>query len=123
MGAYVYRLKGPKAFDVMNIEGNEEKVYHLVFWYKPYLSVFNPEPRWMKGIRAFQGRLKSLFKDIEVKYAMSVFVKDDGTILRSDHILRWNPRWTCVTDEPNWGNLKRIKVEPENIISLIDKHT
>lgn len=123
MGAYVYRLKSPNTYDEMFVEGKPERVYHLVFWYKPYYSMWEPDPRWMKGIKLFQGRLKSLFKDVEVKYAMSVFVKDDGTILRSEHILRWNPRWTCVTDEPNWGNLKRIKIEPENIIRLIDKHT
>ncbi len=114
MGAYVYRLKGPNAYDEMIVEGQPEKVYHLVFWYKPYYSMWEPEPRWMKGIKLFQGRLKSLFKDIEVKYAMSIFEKDDGTIIRSDHILRWNPRWTCVTDEPNWGNLRRIKINEFN---------
>ena len=35
MGAYVYRLKGTKSFTTEVIEGKPEKVFDLVYWYKP----------------------------------------------------------------------------------------
>jgi hypothetical protein len=111
MGAYVYRLKAPSAYDYITVDGKQEKVYHLVFWYKPYLSCFYaPEPSWTRQIKMFKGRLKQLFKDVEVKYVRSIYEKDDGTILRGDTIYRWHKNWLCVTDEPNWGNMKKVKV-------------
>lgn len=109
MGAYVYRLKAPSAYDYITVDGKQEKVYHLVFWYKPYLSCFYaPEPSWTRQIKMFKGRLKQLFKDVEVKYVRSIFEKPDGTIIRGDTIYRWHKNWLCVTDEPNWGNMKRF---------------
>lgn len=114
MGAYVYRLKAPSAYDEMMIEGKMEKVYHLVYWYKPYYSMWEPDPSWMKPIKMFQGRLKQLFKDVEVKYVQSIYEdKERGTIDRSEHIYRWHKNWLCVTDEPNWGNMRRITPDKE----------
>jgi hypothetical protein len=114
MGAYVYRLKAPSAYDEMMIEGKMEKVYHLVYWYKPYYSMWEPDPKWMKPIKMFQGRLKQLFKDVEVKYVQSIYEdKEKGTINRSEHIYRWHKNWLCVTDEPNWGNMRRITPDKE----------
>jgi hypothetical protein len=113
MGAYVYRLKGTKAFDEMLIEGKMERVYHLVYWYKPYYSMWEPEPRYMRGIRAFEGRLKSIFKDTEVKYAIPVFINKDGTINRNQFALQWKPNWVSVVDDPDWQQLKIIKIPNE----------
>jgi hypothetical protein len=122
MGAYVYRLKSPKAYDIMSLDGKQEKVYHLVFWYKPYYSMWEPEPKWMKPIKMFKGRLKQLFKDVEVKYVRSIFERPDGTINRGETIFRWHKNWLCVTDEPNWGNMKRVTPDIIFTSSSIDEN-
>jgi hypothetical protein len=113
MGAYVYRLKGTKAFDEMLIEGKMEKVYHLVYWYKPYYSMWEPEPRYMRGIRAFEGRLKSIFKNTEVKYAIPVHIDKEGNIHRNQYALQWKPDWVSVVDDPDWQQLKIIRLPNE----------
>ena len=52
MGAYIYRLKGTKAFEEYIIEGKKEKVYDYVYWYKPYYhGMFESEPKWLKPIK------------------------------------------------------------------------
>jgi hypothetical protein len=38
MGAYIYRLKGTRAFEEFIIEGRKQKVYDYVYWYKPYYT-------------------------------------------------------------------------------------
>lgn len=45
MGAYIYRIKGTKAWSYQTINGTPEKVYDLVYWYKPYYyGMFESEP-------------------------------------------------------------------------------
>ena len=112
MGAYVYRLRGKKHFTEMPVEGKLEKVYDLVYWYKPYYSFWDTkEPRWMKGVRLFEGRLTSMFKDIDVKYVRSIFIdQKTGKRTESDYILKWKKGKVCVVDEPDWEGLQHIKV-------------
>jgi len=110
MGAYIYRLKGPKHFTEMTVNGRLEKVYDLVFWYKPYYSFWDEkEPTWMKGIRLFGGRLKTMFKNIDVKFVRIVNVNSKtGTVDYYKNIMEWRPGMLSVYDEPDWEGLKQI---------------
>jgi hypothetical protein len=112
MGAYIYRLRGPKHFTEMPVEGKMEKVYDLVFWYKPYYSFWDEkEPSWMKGIRLFGGRLKTMFKSVEVKFVRIVDInKKTGTINYADTVMEWRPGMLSVYDEPDWERLRHIKL-------------
>lgn len=111
MGAYVYRLRGKNHFKEMIVEGKQEKVYDLVFWYKPYYSFWNEkEPSFMKSVRLFGGRLKSMFKNVDVKYVRPVYINKDGTRSESSHILEWRKGMIEVVDDPNWQGLKLIKL-------------
>ena len=96
----------------MPIEGKMEKVYDLVFWYKPYYSFWDSkEPSWMKGIRLFGGRLKTMFKDVNVKFVRIVDVDNKtGKINYSDTVMEWRPGMLSVYDEPDWEKLRHIKL-------------
>jgi hypothetical protein len=111
MGAYIYRLRGKRHFKEMFIEGKKEKVYDLVYWYKPCYSLWNEkEPTWMKSVRLFGGRLKSMFKNVEVKYARPVYINKDGTRSESCHVLEWRKGMVEIMDDPDWQGLKQIKL-------------
>lgn len=112
MGAYIYRLKGKKHFNEMIIEGKSEKVYDLVYWYKPYYSFWSDkQPSWMKPIKMLGARLEKMFKDVNVKYARTVYI-DEHTNEKtySNYVMEWRPGMVEVCDEPNWQGLKQIKL-------------
>jgi hypothetical protein len=112
MGAYIYRLRGPKHFTEMLVEGKMEKVYDIIFWYKPYYSFWDEkEAPWMKGVRLFGGRLKAMFKSINIRFVRIVSInKKAGTIDYSNTIMEWRPGMLSVCDEPDWEKLRLIKL-------------
>lgn len=99
MGAYIYRLKGTKAFKNLIINGKQEKVYDLVYWYKPYYhGMFESEPKWMKPIHMLAARLEKKFKEIGYpKYVR--YLHDDGTY--SSEVEEWGNTISC-SDEGQW---------------------
>lgn len=112
MGAYIYRLKGKKHFSNIIIGDKLEKVYDLVFWYKPYYSFWSDkQPSWMKPIKMLEARLKKIFKDVNVKYARTVYVDEHtGVKTYSNYVMEWRSGMVEVCDEPNWQGLKQIKL-------------
>ena len=98
----------------MPIEGNFEKVYDLVYWYKPYYSFWEKnEPKWMKPIRMLNARLKKMFRDIDVKYVRVAYEdRSTGQLIRDRHVMEWNvPRGeVSVYDEPDWNGMRRIEL-------------
>ena len=94
----------------MPINGSLEKVYDLVYWYKPYYSFWDEkEPRWMKPIRMLEARLEKMFRDIDVKYVR--VVHEDRTtkqLMRDNRIMEWNlPKGgVSVYDEPDWNGMR-----------------
>lgn len=96
----------------MPVEGKIEKVYDLVFWYKPYYSFWDEkQPSWMKGINLFRGRLKTIFKDVDVKFVRIVDInKKTGTVNYSNIAMEWRPGMLFVYDEPDWERLRQIKL-------------
>lgn len=114
MGAYIYRLKGKRHYKELEVEGKTEKVYDLVYWYKPYFGGFwdEKEPQWMKPIRMLGARLRKMFKDIDVKYVQVVY-EDLHTKQpkRDEHVMEWNVRGDiAVYDDPDWNGMRRIKL-------------
>jgi hypothetical protein len=112
MGAYIYRLKGKRHYKELEVEGKLEKVYDLVYWYKPYYSFWDEkEPKWMKPIRMLHSRLEKMFKDVEVKYVQPVHEdRNTGQLQRSNFVFEWNlPKGhISVYDEPDWNGMRRI---------------
>ena len=85
MGAYIYRLKGTRAFDILEVDGKKEKVYDYVYWYKPYhTGLFEKEPSWMKPVKMLDARLRKAFASIEpvkwVRHVNEQGVKDNEII-------------------------------------------
>jgi hypothetical protein len=104
MGAYVFRLKGTKAFKNLHVNDKIVKVYDLVYWYKPcYYGMFESEPKWMKPIHMLGARLEKKFK--EIGYPEYVrYVNDDGVY--DETISEWGNCISC-SDEGQWyQNLK-----------------
>jgi hypothetical protein len=114
MGAYIYRLKGTRAFEEFIIEGKKERVYDYVYWYKPYRTgLFESEPKWMKPIRMLDTRLRNNFEKVEpVKWVRHV----DDKGVKDDEIMEW-PGGISVSDyNERFQNARRIKLEvPRNI--------
>jgi hypothetical protein len=110
MGAYIYRLKGKRHYTEMPINGSMEKVYDLVYWYKPYYSFWDEkEPRWMKPVRMLEARLEKMFRDVDVRYVRVVY--EDLTtkqLMRDNRIMEWNlPKGrVSVYDEPDWNGMR-----------------
>jgi len=112
MGAYIYRLKGTKAFKNLNVNGKQEKVYDLIYWYKPYYhGVFESEPKWMKPVRMLAARLEKKFKEIGYpKYVRHLYEKD-GTY--ATEVEEWGDTISCC-DEGQWyQNRKRYTWNPQ----------
>jgi hypothetical protein len=108
MGAYIYRLKGTRAFEELVIEGKKEKVYDYVYWYKPYhTGLMEKEPAWMKPIKMLDARLRNAFEKIEpVKWVRHV--SDNGT--KNDEVMEW-PGGICISDySERYQNARRIKL-------------
>jgi hypothetical protein len=99
MGAYIYRLKGTKAYKMLPINGKQEKVYDLIYWYKPYYhGMFESEPKWMKPIHMLASRLEKKFKEIGYpKYVR--YLHDDGTY--ASEVEEWGNTISC-SDEGQW---------------------
>jgi hypothetical protein len=111
MGAYVYRLKGKKHFKDIVVEGKVERVYDLIYWYKPYYDFWsNKQPSWMKPIKMLEARLEKMFKDLNVKYVRTVHVDENGKKHYSNYVMEWREGMTSVVDDPNWQGLKTIKL-------------
>ena len=109
MGAYVFRLKGTKAFELMEVEGKVEKVYDYVYWYKPYYAgMFEKEPSWMKPIKMLDARLEKSFKALEpVKWVRHV----DSKGVKDDEIIEW-PGGISISDyNERYQNARRIKIK------------
>lgn len=105
MGAYIYRVKGTKAFQTLTVDGKPEKVYDLIYWYKPYYhgSMFESEPKWMKPIHMLHARLDKKFK--EIGYPKFVrYVTEDGKY--DDYITEWGNNISC-TDEGQWYQTRK----------------
>jgi len=111
MGAYIYRLKGTKAFKNLIVNGKQEKVYDLVYWYKPYYhSMFEGEPKWMKPIRMLAARLEKKFKETGYpKYTR--YVNNEGEY--ENEVVEWSNTISC-SDEGQWyQNRKRYTWNPQ----------
>jgi hypothetical protein len=109
MGAYVYRLRGTKAFEYHNIDGKQEKVYDYVYWYKPYYcGMFDKEPSWMKPIHMLGARMEKAFKKIEpVKWVRHVDSKGE----KADEIQEWGGGFSVSDYNERFQNARRIKLE------------
>ena len=108
MGAYIYRLKGTKAFEEFIIEGRKQKVYDYVYWYKPYYTgMFEKEPSWMKPIKMLDARLRNAFEKVEpVKWVRHV--NDQG--LKDNEIIEW-PGGISISDyNERYQNARRINI-------------
>ena len=93
MGAYVYRLEGKSKFDLVEIDGKKEKVFHLKYWWKPgyihgFIDEFEP-----RNYRVVTNKLKRDFKDEPVrfiKFADSIGIfkvtHDNFTDVRDDQL-------------------------------------
>ena len=112
MGAYIYRLKGSKAFKMQLIDGKYERVYDLVYWYKPYYyGMFEKEPAWMKPINMLAARLENKFKEIGYPKYVRHLHQQDGTY--SDEVVEWG-NTISTSDEGQWyQNRKRFKWETQ----------
>jgi hypothetical protein len=74
MGDYNYRLAGKNKFSVVNINGKEEKVYHLKFWWKPCYSFFdNADVAQPKNFYLLSAKIKNTFADIKVNYITTCY--------------------------------------------------
>jgi len=112
MGAYIYRLKGSKAFTLMKIDGQIQRVYDYVYWYKPYYAgMFESEPKWMKPIRMLDARLRNAFAKVEpVKWVRHV--NDMGE--KDDYIMEW-PGGISISDyNERYQTARRIPVSDLN---------
>ena len=111
MGAYIYRLKGSKAFKMQLINGKYERVYDLVYWYKPYYSMWDKEPSWMRPIHMLAARLEKKFNEVGYpKYVRHLYEKD-GTY--SDEVVEWG-NTISTSDEGRWyQERKRFKWETQ----------
>jgi hypothetical protein len=109
MGAYIYRLKGTKAFEEFIIEGKKEKVYDYVYWYKPYYaSMFESEPKWMKPIKMLDARLRNAFAKIDpVKWVRHV----DNKGIKDDEIMEWPTTGISMSDySERFQNARKINI-------------
>ena len=108
MGAYIYRLKGTRAFEEFIIEGKKEKVYDCVYWYKPYYAgMFESEPKWMKPIKMLDARLRNAFAKIDpVKWVRHV----DDKGMKDDEIIEW-PGGISISDyNERYQNARKINI-------------
>ena len=108
MGAYIYRLKGTKAFEEFIIEGKKERVYDYVYWYKPYhTGLFEKEPSWMKPVRMLDTRLRNNFQKVDtVKWVRHV----DDKGMKDDEIMEW-PGGISISDyNERYQNARKINV-------------
>lgn len=67
MGAYVYKLSGIRNYLELNIEGKQELVYEIEYWWKPFYTLRGDEskPRTYKQTVT---ALKRAFKDRPVNF-------------------------------------------------------
>lgn len=68
MGEYVYRLKGKNHFTLLEINGRVEKVYHLVYWWKPGYGYGFGDPYRPKNHAALYAKLEKSFEGIDVRF-------------------------------------------------------
>jgi len=108
MGAYIYRLKGTKAYEVMEIDGKKEKVYDYVYWYKPYhTGLYEKDPAWMKPVRMLDAKLRKNFEKVEpVKWVR--YVSDDG--VKDEEIMEWFGGISISDYSERYQNSRKIKV-------------
>lgn len=122
MGAYVYRLKGTKSYVEEVIQGKPEKVYDLVYWYKPPYSTFwDGDPKWMKPIRMLAARLESIFDKVGYpKYVRLAHEHDNGALERypDSPILVWRDGLISLSDSSTlWDELYAHKVLPDRLLT------
>lgn len=66
MGAYVYKLAGRRNYLELNIEGKQELVFELEYWWKPswgWKDEYKP-----KNYNSVVNRIKKQFKDEPVRF-------------------------------------------------------
>jgi hypothetical protein len=108
MGAYIYRLKGTKAYEEFIIDGKKERVYDYVFWYKPYNDMWGKEPKWMRPIKMLDARLKNAFEKLPpVKWCRHV--GPDGS--KDSEIMEWPTHTIAFADYgERYQNARRIPI-------------
>jgi hypothetical protein len=110
MGAYIYRLRGTKAYEIIEIEGKQEKVYDYVYWYKPYYcGMFEKEPSWMKPVHMLAARLEKAFAKLEpVKWVRHV----DSKGVKDNEVMEWPSRGICISDyNERYQTARRISID------------
>jgi len=93
MGAYVYRLEGKSKFDLVDIDGKKEKVFHLKYWWKPGSGTWWCDEFEPRDYRVVTNRLKREFKDepvrfIRLAHSLGIFkvTHDNFTDVRDDQL-------------------------------------
>jgi endoglucanase Acf2 len=113
MGAYVYRLKGSKAFTEIMVEGKLEKVFDLVYWYKPsYSSFWNGEAAWMKPIHMLDARLTNIFDRVGYPKFVRHAYEEKGKYTRStEWVMEWKDGVVSMNDaSTTYESLRRIRI-------------
>lgn len=64
MGVYIYSLRGPKLSKKIRLEdGTVATAGVYAFEYKPYNSLWHPEPRWQRLAKARITRYENIWKE------------------------------------------------------------
>lgn len=116
MGDYNYRLSGKNKFSVVNINGKEEKVYHIKFWWKPCYS-FNVDEAQPKNFNCLSAKIKKTFADIKVDYITTCHEGSEITHVyqvKNDSEIK---SYGCISDHMFGGNsLPLIKIQASSHI-------
>lgn len=99
MSAYIYRLSGKDKFTVVEIDGKPERVYHLVYWWKPGYDFGGNDWARPKNHAALYARLENSFADLPVK-----FVTTCSYGKPIDHIMEPNAKYMSYWDSSFGGN-------------------
>jgi len=77
MSAYIYKLVSPKKFTWMRVQVDKDttsirKVYHMQFWYKPYMVMEN-DKKFQKQLSREEAKTKKQFEGVDVEYAITAY--------------------------------------------------
>lgn len=115
MGTYIYRLKGTKSFTEEMIDGQKEKVYDLVFWYKYSSSSFwnDKISPTQKARNMLAARLENSFAAIGYPKFVRHVIEENGKLNRGfgDTIMEWNRKQIDISDDSKkWEELRKFKL-------------